>query len=232
MTEEQKKLVIKFQKDNNVKVKKNKETGYYDFYCACGEKKPMWNNIFGGKKSAKSPDLRCASKNCEYGKGEFSNGVWVKDEIRNALGIKKRAGDSKKSGSQSSGKSSGAYSGDRYGNDIQISMYAKWAHEQALYLAKETGVKAHDELDLLFRSCLQNMGGTLDWYKAKVENKKAPEDQKVKDLDDTDDLDLDDSSVGDPEDVNEDSLDDLDDEDTEEKAVEDDGFEGLDDVDL
>jgi hypothetical protein len=191
----------------------------------------MWNNIFGGKKSAKSPDLRCASKDCEYGKGKFSNAVWVKDEIRDALGIKKRAGETKKSGSKSSGKS-GGYSGDRYGNDIPVSMYAAWAKDVAIYLAKETGVQAHDDFDALYRTCLQNMSGTLDWFKTKVENKKTPEDQKVKDLDDTDDLDLDESSVEDPEDVNEDSLDDLDDEDTEEKDVEDDGFEGLDDVDL
>lgn len=201
--------------------KAEKKGKYWSFTCACGSE--MWDNRYK-KKTEKSPDLRCKDDACSKGTKGNPNAVWLDKAEKDRLGMK-----------DTGGKSSGSYKkGGNYGNDIQISMYAKWAHEQALYLAKETGVKSHDDLDKLYRTCLQNVGATLEWYKSKVEKKATPEAEQVKDVDDIDDtLDIDETKVEDPEDVDEGSLDDLDDtKDAGEKDVSEEGFDGLEDVDL
>ena len=202
-------------KKNNFSAKKN-EKGYWDFTCACGS--DMWNNIFGQKKSEKSPDLRCKNEDCPHGEGKFPNSVWLDNKQRDALGIKKRVGGSKNS------------VGDKYNTDIPVSMFAAWAKDIALYLAKAQGLKTADEVDALHRVCLKNISETLNWYKNQAAKTKTPEDQQVKDLDEADDMD--ESITGSPEDISEDSVEDLDA--TEEMETEtpvDDDFSGL-DIDL
>jgi len=206
--------VVKSKK-NHFSAKKN-EKGYWDFTCDCGSN--MWNNIFGQKKTEKSPDLRCKNEDCPHGEGKFPNSVWLDNKQRDALGIKKRAGGSKSSG------------GDKYNGDIPVSMFAAWAKDMALYLAQATDVKTADEVNSLHRVCIKNMAETLDWYKNQTAKTKTPEDQQVRDLDGANDID--ESITDSPEDISEDSIEDLDTaEETEKETPVDDDFADL-DIDL
>jgi len=197
-------------------VKKGK---YWKFTCACGSE--MWDNRFK-KKTAKSPDLRCKDENCPKGEDGFPHSVWLTKDEKKRLGMKT---DYQKGGSTNSN------SGDRYGNNVPPSMYAAWAKDMAIYLAQATGIKEHDELDALWRTCLKNTEQTLAWYQKEMAKKNTPEDQKVKDVDEDDSTDIDSENIDEPEDINEESLDDVDESSEESKEVEED-FSDLEDVEL
>ena len=212
---EQKKIVSK-----KSKFSAEKKGKYWVFTCDCGSE--MWNNIYK-KNTAKSPDLRCKDADCSCGDKGKPHAIWLNDKQKDALGIKEKAQTSNTSSNKSK---SGSYSKGSYNdfsNGTPFSMYAAWAKDVAIYLAKATGVKAHDEFDALYRTCLENMEASIKSHEAKLVSVKAPADEQIKDLDAEDSMDIDD-----PEDVNEDSIDDID---SEEKKVDDD-FEGLDDLDL
>lgn len=196
MDENQKKVLVEFMKKNKVKVSKN-EKGYWVFTCACGSE--MWNNMLKADKHPKAPDLSCKDKACPFGSKGFPYSVWVKDPAALEILSPKRRASSKNDTKPSTAAPATAQSGSfkDYGSNIPISMYAAWAKDVAVYLAKATNIQAHDDFDALYRTCLVNMEKTLKWYAGQLNKTEEKEDVKS-----VDELELDDD-IAEPEDVDE-----------------------------
>lgn len=209
-----------------------KEGKFWKFYCACGSE--MWDNR-KKKKSPKSPDLRCMADgkkghdNCSKGSETKSgnwmpNSVWLSPEEREKLGMDDSSSNDTSYNSNTQKSSNSTRYNDKYKGNVPVSMYAAWAKDMALYLAKATEVTEHDELDKLWRTCLKNTQNTLDWFSNEVAKTSTPVEQQVKDLTD------DEEDFGEPADVEEeDGFDDLEEEESEEETKEvDDEYEDLD----
>jgi len=169
-----------------------KEGKYWKFYCDCGAE--MWNNSYKKSKgdlSAKAPDLRCKDDNCSCGsenkKGDYNpNSVWFEDKEMEAFGMKKKNFSSKQDVVTKKEKYVKAPVEVKATNqeyeelsNIPVSMYAAWAKDVALYLAKATDIKAHDDFDALYRTCLENMKSTLTWFENKKEAVSKAETKEV-----------------------------------------------------
>lgn len=190
---------LKDKNGNVVKAKKNNK-GFWDFYCPCGS--VMWDNRSKKKQDpskAKWPDLKCKADGkkdrdfCSCG-DEYPFGFYINEGHKKQLGYNTKG---------SKGREQQTENTVRNKSGIPVSMYAAWAKDMALYLAKESGVKDWDGLQEIFDTCLVSTGESLDKYISKLNTEmKSSNSKEIED--DDDDFGADPEDVDVPDDLEED----------------------------